>query len=44
MQNHYTTPQELNALHDRGVHFVLCRSRDVLDVLKTRGKRKGRTL
>ena len=28
MQNHYTTPQELKALHDRGVHFVICRAKD----------------
>ena len=33
---HYTTPQELTALHDRGVHFVLCRSTD-------EGKRKAKS-
>ena len=26
--NHSTTPKELTALHERGVHFVLCRSTD----------------
>ena len=42
--DHYTTPQELKALHDRGVQFCSVQIADVLDVLKTRGKRKGRTL
>ena len=26
--NHSTTPTELTALHERGVHFVLCRAAD----------------